>query len=578
MMLIPAAASSAAEILCVDARNTTGTETGTTQRPFTTIQAALDAAATGDTVKVAQGTYAENLVIDNKAVELLGGYAGGTTQAYAGNTAGDFATQNPTASVTTINGANDAPTIQLLYTDASGTVIDGFTIRGGSRGIEFDTALTFPHIGDTTISRNTFEDNGIAEYERVGGGLFVDGDNNVIEDNIFRNNVSGRGAGAAFFGEDNVFQRNLVESNLGYADHAGGLYQGGTATISDNIVRGNRIGEDIGYGWGGGIVVLGDATLTRNVWTGNYAPGIGGAVFVDDGATATLDHELIYGNSAHRGAAVYVDGYSDNIASHVQIIHCTIAGNTADEQDDGNAVYVEQNSTVTLKNSIAWGNGGDDFAADGTSTITATYTLSEEVIAGTGNLVMDPLFADAGGGDFHLRSTAGRFDPAKGAGAFVMDGVNSPAIDAADPASPFGSEPAPNGGRANLGAYGNTDEASKSGGGIVEGEPDGEGAVETYHSADTSGDGAISLSELLRVIQFYNQGGLYCAALPEDSEDGFVAGTGADHSCTPHDSDYKPTNWMVSLAELLRLIQLYNALSYTECPDANTEDGFCLGS
>jgi hypothetical protein len=90
--------------------------------------------------------------------------------------------------------------------------------------------------------------------------------------------------------------------------------------------------------------------------------------------------------------------------------------------------------------------------------------LSEEAIAGTGNLVADPLFANAAANDYHLRSTVGRFDPLAngGGGAFVIDAQNSPAIDAADPAADFAAEVLPNGGRANLGAYGNTAEASKS--------------------------------------------------------------------------------------------------------------------
>ena len=46
---------------------------------------------------------------------------------------------------------------------------------------------------------------------------------------------------------------------------------------------------------------------------------------------------------------------------------------------------------------------------------------------------------------------------------WVTDDVTSPCIDAGDPASDYANEPAPNGGRINLGCYGNTAEASKSG-------------------------------------------------------------------------------------------------------------------
>ena len=45
-------------------------------------------------------------------------------------------------------------------------------------------------------------------------------------------------------------------------------------------------------------------------------------------------------------------------------------------------------------------------------------------------------------------------------GRWVQDDVNSPCIDAGDPNSAWSNEPSPNGGRINMGAYGNTLEAS----------------------------------------------------------------------------------------------------------------------
>lgn len=91
-----------------------------------------------------------------------------------------------------------------------------------------------------------------------------------------------------------------------------------------------------------------------------------------------------------------------------------------------------------------------------------------------------------------------------------------------------------------------------------------------YHDADTNTDWAISLSELLRVIQFYNSDGLHCQV---GTEDGFGVGPG-DTSCAPHDSDYAPQNWDLSLSELLRLIQIYNLALGSYHPDASGEDGF----
>lgn len=98
------------------------------------------------------------------------------------------------------------------------------------------------------------------------------------------------------------------------------------------------------------------------------------------------------------------------------------------------------------------------------------------------------------------------------------------------------------------------------------------------HSADYTGDNHINLEELLRVIQFYNSGGYHCAEPPESSEDGYTSGAdSAQHACVPHASDYNPQNWHITLSELLRLVQFYNSTGYYHCPEQSSEDGFCAG-
>jgi len=92
------------------------------------------------------------------------------------------------------------------------------------------------------------------------------------------------------------------------------------------------------------------------------------------------------------------------------------------------------------------------------------------------------------------------------------------------------------------------------------------------HSADPDGSGSISLSELLRVIQFFNVGSLHCQP---GSEDGYAPG-GGSLACAPHSSDYNPQDWSISLSELLRLIQIYNVGAFYPC--GGGEDGYCLGN
>ncbi|HNR32404.1 MAG TPA: hypothetical protein PKI11_16050 [Candidatus Hydrogenedentes bacterium] len=107
----------------------------------------------------------------------------------------------------------------------------------------------------------------------------------------------------------------------------------------------------------------------------------------------------------------------------------------------------------------------------------------------------------------------------------------------------------------------------------------GDPCVNAHHVADQNTNGVIELTELLRVIQFYNSGGLHCADDPGETEDGYVTGSGVNQACCPHDSDYAPSgpDWQIGLTELLRLVQFFNSDGYHSCPDEGTEDRFCPG-
>jgi subtilisin-like proprotein convertase family protein len=124
--------------------------------------------------------------------------------------------------------------------------------------------------------------------------------------------------------------------------------------------------------------------------------------------------------------------------------------------------------------------------------------------------------------------------------------------------------------------------------GVSEGINEGEGSVEGegepeegededgVQTSDQNGDMVVSLSELLRLVQLYNYRGLHCAEAPENTEDGYVPGVGDNRGCGFYDADYDPPDWIISLNEMLRLIQFYNSGGYRYCPFEGTEDGFCL--
>ncbi len=108
----------------------------------------------------------------------------------------------------------------------------------------------------------------------------------------------------------------------------------------------------------------------------------------------------------------------------------------------------------------------------------------------------------------------------------------------------------------------------------VEPSPEPEEPSDNFHSADYNPpDDVISLWELLRVIQIYSNGFYTCG----DSEtgDGYDLEIGNSETCEPHDSDFSPQNWRIDLGELMRAIQIYNASGYHRDPEG--EDGFVPG-
>ena len=136
-----------------------------------------------------------------------------------------------------------------------------------------------------------------------------------------------------------------------------------------------------------------------------------------------------------------------------------------------NAAAMNESFTTIVRNNIILGS--DKYQDSGlwnTDSINHTFVSNNNCIYNVDNnyngkgmvykddIYVDPLFADATKHDYHLKSTAGRWSGK----AWVNDAVTSPLIDAGYPLSPFSREPEPNGGRMNIGRYGNTNEASKS--------------------------------------------------------------------------------------------------------------------
>jgi hypothetical protein len=238
-----------------------------------------------------------------------------------------------------------------------------------------------------------------------------------------------------------------------------------------------------------GIYVAGDhATLRGLDATGNLHSAISVVGHAAD--YATIENSLARGSSGADGAGIRIEQ-----ADSVTVRNATMVGNVK------YALYVADAVNPLLRDSILRADGAGAYSiycsnvAGGSSDYNDMYPTAGANVAyyegdrpiladwnaATGqdanSISKDPQFADLAGGDLHLKSNGrvslpagtggGRYDPETNLppldpAAWAVDSVTSPGIDAGDPASAYAKEPAPSGGRVNLGAYGNTEQASAS--------------------------------------------------------------------------------------------------------------------
>ena len=246
----------------------------------------------------------------------------------------------------------------------------------------------------------------------------------------------------------------------------GGTLQCINLPYGDNevIISGFGIRNGSGtHGPGLGVYNQSKAVVTNCIFSDNSSSHMGGAIYVGGGYSLTelvaVNCVLVGNSAANYGGGLGVHGSHGRAA----LTNCTLTGNSAGQQ--GGAAYATYTvANITANNCIFWGDSAPAYPElrlnlSGPSPI--AYSDVQGGWLGTGNLDADPLFANAGAREFHLRSVEGRWYPPTS--AWVIDSVHSPCIDSGDPASSYADEPEPNGERINMGAYGNTAEASKTG-------------------------------------------------------------------------------------------------------------------
>lgn len=222
-----------------------------------TIQDAINAAANGDTVLVAPGTYDENINFSGKAI---------TVKSSAG------------AKATTIDGGNFGSVVTFSNSETNTSVLMGFTLQhGSSSGLYLNFAS--PVIQGNIITSNTAE---------FGGGMYILGASTAqILRNAFIGNVASAGGGA-------------LE-----------LFGAGSVRIEDNLFTGNN-----GGGEGGAFDVVNEADeiIVQNVMYNDTADS--GTEFYSSIPQSTTGFRLINNTivsmNPNADATVIADGFNTN--------------------------------------------------------------------------------------------------------------------------------------------------------------------------------------------------------------------------------------------------------------------------
>ncbi len=230
----------------------------------------------------------------------------------------------------------------------------------------------------------------------------------------------------------------------------GGIFNEGSPTITNCLFRENIAADENYWSYGGAIYNHdGSPTITHCAFDNNSAiNGLwnhGGGIYTDGNAIIT--NCIFVGNRTSGGSWSFGGGiYVDEKAT---ISNCTFVGNrsiggSGSSMAWGGGIYADHARDVTVINCILWGNYNGQISIEEPSCFIGYCDIDQSGFAGmNGNIRQNPLFVDFTNGDFHLQS-------------------GSPCIDGGDPASDYSKEPAPNGCRINMGAYGNTAEATTS--------------------------------------------------------------------------------------------------------------------
>jgi|GEM_PF-918409 len=374
---------------------------------YPTIQSAINAAQSGDTIRVAPGVYKENIDFLGKTIAVV-------------SAAG--------ADVTTIDGGLANSVVRIRTGEGPNTVLDGFTIRNG-KGSDYQ-AGGVQIAGSPTIRRNRILNN-ITCFG--GAGISISSGSPIIQGNLISNNFtqgcSGGDGGAGIQvvtpGSTQILDNTITNNSNNASSEGGGISVGfgGPTLIRGNIITGNK-GT---YGGGIGLSTNAAVTIVQNLIAGNTASKGGGIywyIFSSGGPAIVTNNTIADNNAIQQGSAIFAYGYDAASA----VTNNFIIGKTGQS-----AVYCDDTleSTPPI---FAFNNVFSDQAV-------AYSGICTNVTGTSGNISAAPLFVDRAAQNLRLLPASPGIDAGTNAAVGVSVDLDSfPRI-------------LPSGGTVDMGAY-----------------------------------------------------------------------------------------------------------------------------
>lgn len=254
-----------------------------------------------------------------------------------------------------------------------------------------------PVLSDVVISLNMAGTDGGGVYHSSDGGVFT-------SVTISENTAQAKGGGVYFGNSKSTL--NHVEMKRNKAKSGGGIYN----SYSNDVMTDVKISENEASGDGGGILNYGASPRIAGAEVkGNRAGNSGGGIYSNGGANVLTNAE-ISGNQANvSGGGIY------NFGGNPALTNVTMSGNEAN--GSGGGIYTWASTSASLRNSIVWGNSGDDiFYYTPNSTIHMEHSLlgnqnRADDNGNRGNIyAADPAFIDSAQGNYRLGSGSPAID------------------------------------------------------------------------------------------------------------------------------------------------------------------------